>query len=305
MDFEKWHGIGNDFLIVTEEELDATRGAGSAYVGSWDDRRPRLEDDAVVAICDRHFGVGADGILVLGPSDVADARMLIHNSDGSMAEMCGNGIRVAARFLVERAIVAPGADGSFAIETAGGIMRPTVLPDGRVRVDMGDLTTEGIVDVDLATVDADLAGTGLTGRVVSVGNPHFVVRRAPEGPSLHRLGPLAERHPRFPNRTNVEFWDIVDHAAGIVRMRVWERGCGETLACGTGACAVAFAARVDADMADVETITVRLPGGDLDIEFDGDRAHMTGAAHHAWSGRLDPASVVAGMPRATATPIAQ
>lgn len=302
MDFEKWHGIGNDFLIVTQEELDAARTAAAAHVTSWDDGRPRIDDDAVVAICDRNFGVGADGILVLGPSDVADARMLIHNSDGSMAEMCGNGIRVAARYLVERAIVTPGSDGSFAIETAGGIMRPTVLADGRVRVDMGELTTEGVVDIDLS--DA-LGDTAVRGHVISVGNPHFVVRRDPEGPALHRLGPIAEHHPRFPNRTNVEFWDIEDRDAAAVRMRVWERGCGETLACGTGACAVAFAARADGELADAASITVRLPGGDLEIEFDGNRASMTGAAHHAWSGRLDPAAVVAGMPHATPTPVAR
>lgn len=295
MRFSKWHGIGNDFLIVTEDDLRDARDSGAPFVGSWpDDGRPRIEDDAVVATTNRNFGVGGDGILVLGPSEVADARMLIHNSDGSMAEMCGNGIRVAARFLVERGDVTPGADGSFTIETAGGIMRPTVLDDGQVRVDMGPVTTEGIVEIDLATVDADLAGRTLSGRVVSVGNPHFVVRRPPEGPDLHRLGPLVERHPRFPHRTNVEFWDVDQHDGGDVRMRVWERGVGETLACGTGACAVAYTARADADIEG--PITVRLPGGDLRIEFDGDRAFMTGAAHEAWSGELDFGVIVAGLP---------
>jgi diaminopimelate epimerase len=291
MRFSKWHGIGNDFLIVTEDDLGTARGGGSAYVGEWlDDRRPRIEDDAVVAVCDRNFGVGGDGILVLGPPtiDDADARMLIHNADGSMADMCGNGIRVAARFLVERGIVTPGADGSFGIETAGGTMRPTVLEDGRVRVDMGDLTTEGIDTVDLGE------GDELTGRVVNVGNPHFVVRREPEGPHVHALGPRAEHHDRFPNRTNVEFYEVDDADAGIVRMRVWERGVGETLACGTGACAVAFTARADAGLGD--TVTVRLPGGELEIEFEGDRAFMTGAAHEAWSGDVDFARIVAGVP---------
>lgn len=297
MRFSKWHGIGNDFLIVTEEELRHERGSGSAFVGEWpEDRRPRLDDQAVVAVCDRHFGVGADGILVLGPSDSADASMRIHNADGSMAEMCGNGIRVAARYLRERGLVTPGGDGGFAIETEGGTMRPEVLADGRVRVDMGTIRTEGMVDVDLATVDADLAGRTLSGRVVSVGNPHFIVRRPPEGPELSRIGPVVERHPRFPNRTNVEFWDVDDAAAGTVRMRVWERGVGETLACGTGACAVAYAARVDAGMPG--PITVRLAGGELEIELDGDRAFMTGAAHESWHGELDLATVVAGTPAA-------
>jgi diaminopimelate epimerase len=292
MRFSKWHGIGNDFLIITEEDLGTARGGGSAYVGEWlEDRRPRIEDDAVIAVTDRNFGVGGDGILVLGPSTTADARMLIHNADGSMADMCGNGIRVAARYLVERGIVEPGADGSFSIETSGGIMRPTILPDGRVRVDMGELVTEGLDTIELG----DDAGE-LTGRVVSVGNPHFVVRREPEGPALHELGPRAEHHDRFPDRTNVEFFEIEDAAAGLVRMRVWERGVGETLACGTGACAVAFTARADAGLGD--TITVSLPGGDLEIEFVGDRAFMTGAAHEAWNGELDLASLVAGLPSA-------
>lgn len=295
MRFTKWHGIGNDFLIMTEEDLRAARDAGAPFVESWpEDGRPRIADDAVVAATDRNFGVGGDGILVLGESDVADARMLIHNADGSMAEMCGNGIRVAARFLVEEGLVSRGADGSFTIETAGGTMRPTILDDGRVTVDMGEVTTEGHATIDLATVDADLAGRTLQGRVVSVGNPHFVVRRAPEGPELHRLGPPAERHPRFPNRTNVEFWDIDDADAGVVRMRVWERGVGETLACGTGACAVAFTARADAGVEGV--VTVRLPGGELEVDFDGDRALMTGPAHRGWSGELDFAALVAGMP---------
>ena len=220
MRFAKWHGIGNDFLLVTEEELGRDRGAGSAFVGEWpEDRRPRIEDDAVVAVCDRHFGVGADGILVVGPSDSADARMLIHNADGSMAQMCGNGIRIAARHLVETEIVAPTGDGSFTIETAGGPIRPTVLADGRVRVDMGTVSSEGEVTVELAEA------ISLTGHVLDVGNPHFVVRRAPKGPELHRLGPLAEHHERFPDRTNVEFWDVDD--AGR------RRSCA--CACGSGA----------------------------------------------------------------------
>jgi diaminopimelate epimerase len=220
--------------------------------------------------------------------------MLIHNADGSMAEMCGNGIRVAARYLVERDLVTPGPDGSFTIETAGGIMRPTVLDDGRVRVDMGPVRSEGVATIDLGSVDGELAGRTLAGRVVNVGNPHFAVRQAPEGPALHRLGPVAERHSHFPHRTNVEFWEVDDADAGIVRMRVWERGVGETLACGTGACAVAYAARADAGLDG--SITVRLPGGELEIEFEGERAFMTGAAHEAWRGELDFAALVAGMP---------
>jgi diaminopimelate epimerase len=292
MRFSKWHGIGNDFLIVDEAELARVRDAGDQLVGSWDDGRARLLDDAAIAVTNRNFGVGGDGVLVVGPSDVADARMLIHNADGSLADMCGNGIRVVARWLVERGAVTPGADGSFSIETSGGVMRPTVLPDGRVRVDMGELVTEG-----LDTIHVD--GEPLAGRVVSVGNPHFTVRRAPAGPDLHRLGPGAEHHARFPDRSNIEFWEVDDAASSTVRMRVWERGVGETLACGTGACAVAFSARADAGLEG--PITVRLPGGELEIEFDGDRAWMTGAAHEAWQGDVDLAAVVAGTPAGRST----
>ena len=285
MRFTKWHGIGNDFLIVMEEEL---RAAGI-----------ELDPATVIAICDRHFGVGGDGILVLGPSETADAKMVIHNADGSTAMMCGNGIRVAARQLVEDGIVTPGSDGSFAIETEGGIMRPTVLDDGRVQVDMGVLVSEGATSIDLGTCDAELAGKQLDGHVVSVGNPHFAVRRAPEGHDMHRLGRAAEVHPRFPHRSNIEFWELEADRPNHVRMRVWERGVGETLACGTGACAVAYAARAAGVVGD--TVTVTLPGGDLDVSFDGDRAVMTGAAHRAWSGELDPATIRAGMPPAPST----
>jgi len=179
------------------------------------------------------------------------------------------------------------------IETAGGLIRPTVLADGRVQVDMGTVSTDGLATVELDAGDGGAAS--LTGMLLDLGNPHFVVNRAPEGGELHRLGPLAEHHGRFPDRTNVEFWDVDDAERPIVRMRVWERGVGETLACGTGACAVAFAAREQLRLGD--QVTVRLVGGELEVEFDGDRAFMTGAAHEAWSGELDLARIVAGMPR--------
>lgn len=292
MHFEKWHGIGNDFIVIQESVLARQIGSEGGYVGTWDDGTARLAAEVVVAACDRQFGIGADGILVIGPSQLAQARMQIYNADGSMASMCGNGIRVVARALVETDSVRAGHDGSFDIETAGGIMRPTVFDDGRVRVDMGELITEG-----LDTIEVD--GEQLHGRVVNVGNPHFAVERGVDGPDLHRLGPRAEHHVRFPDRTNVEFYEVVDAPAGIVRMRVWERGVGETLACGTGACAVAFSARADAGLGD--RISVQLPGGELEVELDAERAFMTGPAHHVFNGELDPARLVAGMRAATST----
>lgn len=290
MQFEKWHGIGNDFLVVHEDDLVAAGALEPDVTWARHDaeRRPQLTPDAARMLCHRNFGVGGDGVLVLGASAVDDARMVIHNADGSTARMCGNGIRIAARWLAEREHVAPGPDGVFAIETAGGTMRPVVLAGTMVRVDMGELTTEGIERINLA--DTGIAGVtaSLEGRVVSVGNPHFVVLRAPDGPDLLTLGPAAERHPRFADRTNVEFYEQVGRSE--VRMRVWERGVGETLACGTGACAVALTAVLDDGLE--APVRVQLPGGSLDVDIVDGRAFMTGPAVRTWRGEVDPAALV-------------
>ena len=274
--FAKWHGIGNVYLLVREEDLpmqhDGTRG---------------LSPMQVQVLCDRNFGLGSDGILVLGASDIADARMLIHNPDASMAEMCGNGIRMAARFLVEHQLV-PGS--TFSIETAGGVMRPTVHEDGTVRVDMGIATTEGIDTITLAD------GTALTGRVVSMGNPHFVVLQDPDDIDIDVVGPPAEHHTRFPNRSNIEF--IAVDAPQDVRMRVWERGVGETLACGTGACAVGVTSVLDHGA--VSPVLVHLRGGDLQIEVDDDlHVFMTGPAAEVCRGTIDLDAVIAASPYTT------
>lgn len=276
LNFAKWHGIGNVYLLVREEDLpiqsDGTRG---------------LSPRQVQVLCDRNFGVGSDGILVLGPSDVADARMLIHNPDASMAEMCGNGIRMAARFLVEHQLV---SGTTFSIETAGGVMRPTVFDDGTVRVDMGIATTEGIDTITLPS------GEVLTGRLVSMGNPHFVVEQHPDDVELEVVGPAAEHHERFPNRSNIEF--IAIDAPHEVRMRVWERGVGETLACGTGACAVGVTSVLDHGAA--SPVLVHLRGGDLQIDV-GDDLHvfMTGPAAEICRGTINLDAVVAASPSTT------
>lgn len=275
--FAKWQGLGNDYLIVRERDVPAGG----------------LDAEQVQAICDRHFGVGGDGILVLGddPGGEADAAMRIHNPDGSQAEMCGNGIRMAARWLVEADLVTPGPDGSFAIVTAGGTMRPRIDPDGRVRVDMGTVRSEGHDSVTLPGALGEWRG-----RLVDVGNPHFVVFVDPETVDLPNVGSAIERHTRFPNRTNVEFVAVEDPSH--VRMRVWERGVGETLACGTGACAVGVAAVLDAGCS--SPVTVRLPGGDLEIEVTDDlHVHMTGPATQIYTGQLDLAALVAEARRRT------
>ena len=221
MRFAKWQGIGNDYLIVDAADIPAEFGGAT-----------RIPDAAVRAICDRNFGIGADGILVVGSSEVADAHMRIHNPDASEAEMCGNGVRMVARWLFDSGRI---TSATFSIETAGGVVRPTVLEDGRVAVDMGVAVVEPVDEIDLPDLNE-----ALQGRPVSIGNPHFVVELDPSTVDLTLLGPAAEHHARFPDRANIEFIRI--DAADEVTMRVWERGVGETLACGSGACAVGVSA---------------------------------------------------------------
>ena len=257
MKLAKWHGLGNDYLVVEESALLAP-----------------LTIEAIVLLCDRHQGVGSDGILLrcepTGAVPGAVTRMRIFNPDGSESEMCGNGIRIFARYL--EAACAVGSPG-FVVETLAGPISPRLLEGGTVRVDMGRARFES-ANIDMAglaepavggVVDAELVADGRSYRFtfVDVGNPHCViVVRDPSAVDLPTVGRAIERHPLFPNRVNVEF--IHAETDGSVRMRVWERGVGETQACGTGATAVGAAA-VRLGLA-TSPVTVRLLGGDLLIE---------------------------------------
>lgn len=267
MNFSKWHGLGNDYILVLERDIPEQYKAADGG----------LTDSVVRAMCDRHFGIGGDGILVFGKSQQPghDARMLIHNPDASQAEMCGNGIRMAARFLmIEGEVSSP----SMTIETAGGTVRPTVLDDGRVTVDMGIAEDFGIEEVALED------RSSYRGRIVSMGNPHFVIRQEPQELDIAPIGSRIEVHERFPNRTNVEF--AVADDSRRVRMRVWERGVGETLACGTGACAVGVTSILDYGCE--SPVTVTLPGGDLEITVGEDlRVFMSGPAVRVATGTVD------------------
>jgi len=230
MKFTKMHGLGNDFVVVdgfSEEVPDSERLA--------------------VEICDRRAGVGADGLIVIMPSEKAAFRMHYINSDGSLAEMCGNGIRCLSKYVFEHGLT---QSADFLVETLSGLNRQTLtVEDGRVievSVDMGKpgflrskipmLGDEGeVVDEPL-----DVDGRQYRITALSTGNPHAVmfvddVEAAP----LSELGPKVERHPAFPNRTNVEFVRVIDR--NNIQMRIWERGCGETLASGSGASASAVA----------------------------------------------------------------
>ncbi|GAA3407072.1 diaminopimelate epimerase [Paenibacillus hodogayensis] len=276
MNFTKMHGLGNDFIVVYGEAA--------------------LPDDAsetAVRVCNRFFGIGADGLVFILPSDKADFQMRIINSDGSEAEQCGNAIRCVAKYVYDNGLT---NKTELAIETIGAGVQPIVLNvrDGRVqtvRVDMGEPILNGLsiptsLDADRVIghpVEAD--GTEFRFTAVSMGNPHCViyVDDAP-GFDLYRYGPLLENNELFPKRINVEFATVRSRTQ--IDMRVWERGAGPTLACGTGACATLVAAVLDGKTE--RRAIVSLKGGDLDIEWSeaDNRVYMTGPAEIVYRGEL-------------------
>lgn len=282
MRFTKMHGAGNDYV----------------YVDCF--RRPPPADAAAMSrqISHRHFGVGGDGLILIRPSDVADARMQMFNADGSESEMCGNGIRCVAKFVHDHGLA---RKPRLQIETGAGVLAVDLQlgNDGRVdgvTVDMGRPVLEASrVPTTLAASGRviDLAATfdGFDCRVtcVSMGNPHCVVFVDELTDALvHGVGPVIERDPRFPNRVNVEFVQKVSDVE--VRQRTWERGSGETWACGTGASAVCVAGVLAGKT--TRRITNHLLGGDLVLEWDetSDHVRMTGPAVEVFSGEWpDPA----------------
>jgi diaminopimelate epimerase len=285
--FTKMHGIGNDFIVI--EDLDSSI---------------EFSEEAVQWFCDRHFGVGADGMILVrrataaGPEAGAEYYMHYINSDGSLAEMCGNGVRCFAKYLADHGLVGDDAD-EVVVDTLGGPRTVTLTRDEYgetylVTVNMGapvlsaaDVPTtlvapDGgpVVNVPLETAQGTFDVT-----CVSMGNPHCIlwVEDVDTAP-VHALGALIENHPAFPNRTNVEFAQLAED--GVIRLRVWERGCGETLACGTGACATVVAATL-AGKVEHQAI-VELPGGELDVEWDEatDIVRMTGTAAEVFTGTI-------------------
>jgi diaminopimelate epimerase len=226
----KWHGAGNTYLVVDERDCPVTLGA--AQVG---------------LLCHPRLGLGGDGVLLCGPSAVADVRMRILNPDGSRSEACGNGTRIVAAWTGREEV---------AIETAAGVLRAQVGPD---RVVAAEMPRARLESPQYRPNDEPFP---YMHRFVSIGNPHLTMRtHDPASFPLEREGPQLEHHPWVPERANVEVWTVRD---GAVEMRVWERGVGETAACGTGACAVAVAAVLD-DAAQ-SPVRIRLPGGDLQVE---------------------------------------
>jgi len=269
MKFTKMHALGNDFIVL-------------------DSRGKRMEGLVALSIklCHRRFGIGADQVLVLEDSEGADFRMRIFNADGSEVEMCGNGIRALAKYVWDRGL---SEKDTLSIETMAGIMRPA-HSDGLVRVDMGEPELEGRkipVDLDGRVVDHPLKVDERTFLItcVSMGNPPAVifVDRVGDFP-VNYYGPKVEHHGLFPNRINVEFVEAI--GSGEVRVRVWERGAGETMACGTGACATAVASSIKGLTG--REVVVHLDGGDLRIEWVGDnRVYMTGPADEVFEGEIN------------------
>jgi diaminopimelate epimerase len=273
VEFSKWHGLGNDYVIVAAADIPF-------------DMTPKR----AAALCDRHFGIGADGILLWSAADGDGFRLDIFNPDGSKAEMCGNGIRMLARYLVDRGYT---TDTTLSIATSAGTIAPTVHSDGQVRVHMGKAKLGGLGIIgyegdrgksEAIDVKLEIAGKEYEFTFVNMGNPHCVIETQNlDDIDLEFLGRSMENHWLFPNRTNVEFMKII--GASEVAMRVWERGVGETSACGTGACAVAVAAYRTRGVE--SPVTVHLPGGDLYIEVNPQmEVYMTGPAEEIYSGVL-------------------
>ena len=270
MQFSKWQGLGNNYIVLHREEIPF-----------------ELTPERVRLLCDRDFGIGADGILVVGPkADTDRYRLQVFNPDGSEAEMCGNGVRMVARKLKMEGSL---AGDTVVLETAAGEIVPTLGEGYSVTVDMGVARFGGekLAYFTDDAVDAALhvAGRNFTFTFVDVGNPHAVIR-SPwplELVPLHEIGPMIEEHKYFPRKANVEFVVVADeHNA---KVRVWERGVGETRACGTGAAATAVAL-VRSGAAE-SPVTVELPGGRLEVQVDGDwRVHMTGPAEEIYHGDL-------------------
>ena len=276
LQFTKMQGLGNDYVYI-----DCTK------------KKLENASEVAVKVSDRHFGIGSDGLILINASSVADFEMEMYNADGSRGEMCGNGIRCVAKYVYDYGLT---DQTHISVETLGGIKYlDLTVEEGRVRqvrVDMGRpmlcpaeipviANGESVIDMPI-----EVDGTEYRMTAVGMGNPHTVVfMEDVDELEIERIGPKFEHHPCFPNRVNTEFVKVLDQ--NTVKMRVWERGSGETLACGTGACAVAVACILNG-LTENE-VTVQLLGGDLLIEWDreADKVYMTGPAEVVFDGEIE------------------
>ena len=280
MKFTKMEGCGNDYVYVD---------------GSRESIPEQHKSELVKRLSDRHFGIGGDGVIFINPSDEADFEMEMYNMDGSRSEMCGNGIRCVGKYVYDKGLT---DKTDITVISCGKIkyLQLNVDPDTKkvstVKVNMGAPILKAsevpVVSENEQVIDEEIEVAGKTYKMtcVSMGNPHAVVfvDKMVDDETLQKVGPVFEHHERFPKRTNVEFVEMIDRTH--VKMRVWERGTGETLACGTGACAVTVACVLN-HLTDTK-ITVELLGGTLEIEWDrtNQLVYMTGPAVTVFEGEV-------------------
>lgn len=277
MKFAKMQGCGNDYVYINgfEEKIDSAK-----------------KPDLVRRLSERHFGIGSDGVIFINPSDIADFEMEMYNADGSRSEMCGNGIRCVAKYVYDKKMA---AGTEFTIESFGKIKDITIIDENDkaklIKVGMGtpELRTEMIPAVyDAETIIAKpitVDGKEWEGTCVSMGNPHVVMFvDNVKDMDLETIGPKFENHPMFPNRTNAEFVKVID--TQTVEMRVWERGTGETLACGTGCCATAVACILNGKTDN--KVLVKVLGGEILVEWDreSNEIYMTGPGEFVFEGEI-------------------
>ncbi len=270
MDFYKYHGLGNDYIVIDPNKTDL-----------------ELTSERIRLICHRNFGIGSDGILH-GPLPGNDLALRIYNPDGTEAEKSGNGIRIFSRYLVEAGYV---TGKNFLLQTAGGVVKVAVLRDDAslITVDMGTVSFHSedipVTGESREVIDEELNINDITHRItcLTVGNPHCVIPCDTVSEEYtRRIGPLIENHSHFPRRINVQFLKVLDREN--IRIEIWERGAGYTLASGSSSCAAAAAAHrlglVNG------TVQVHMPGGDIGIAIEGSRVQMTGTVNSVCSGRF-------------------
>lgn len=277
INFTKMQGLGNDFVILDYDEYKKTN---------------KTPEELAVKLCNRHFGIGADGLIIVNPNTKdTDIGWIFYNSDGSVAQMCGNGIRCFAKYVYEKGLV---NKKEFSVETKAGTIIPKILDDGRVKVNMSMPITEPAkipakVENNL-NFEVKVSDRTFIANAISMGNPHCVIITDENTKELAlRYGREIETHPIFPEKTNVEFIKILSRDE--INLDVWERGCAITLACGTGACASVTAAILNG-LCD-NKVKVNLPGGQLLIEWDGSKEDikhnifMSGGAWYSFTGKTD------------------
>lgn len=276
MKFYKMHGIGNDYIY-----FDCMQG------------EIKNPEEVAIKLSDRHFGIGGDGIILLCRSEIADCRMRMFNADGSEGRMCGNGVRCVGKLAHDLGYV----KGNICrVETLSGVktLEFTLDKKGKVasaKVDMGAAVLDGekipsaFKGESVVSQPLNVDGTEYKVTLVSMGNPHCVVFADPDNINLEKIGKKFENHTAFPERINTEFVKVLDK--NHIKMRVWERGSGETLACGTGACASAVAACLNGYCTKGEEITVSLLGGDLKILYADNTVYMTGPATLVFTGEIE------------------